>query len=1710
MSTLCCQGGFCELILPNAHINDAKSASQSKREKRLQKSRDRDRSICLLKWVLTEEEYSSLEETGDLVRLRVKQPHQGNDENDADDAGFWVDGESVNLAKREHRPVLARLAFAEFQSSGDGDGDLNNDESPAVACNVAKNNLSDGPNHITEPFHAGNEGDVAVCGVCVNVYTLMRQAQELLASYEMDEHDETATMEVEELGDNQLGNQPLDSLDGMEERPTNTLKKSTTEGPNSSEWDSAKKPFLSAASFHGPISPQHKRRDSRDDPKSIDRARRKKRDMKQMEENSNIHILMAESDEAAYKLAKRLLEKKGYKVNVVSDSGDCFKALESKAYSVLLINENLTGKDAISIGAWIRQKEISENRQVRMRILVMVRNILSINYHAYEETDVDGFLPMPLEGSKLIPSIEKASSQYLESVRLAEISLKAVNAKVSDQKEKQQSKPAGAPKNHESAKKVKSSGRSSKASIKGQLADKLKKKEPIAYESEFQYDEDTSFPYAILENCSDESTSASSESQPTPWCNLIVCQDVFDTYERFKIFFLPMLSRYTGMKILLWNYPGQAFTSFSEDSNLNNKYHADCLSKLLDHLKHKDKGKFDLDQRFFFLAHGSGAAIATYFAATRRITSLKGVVLVNGLSHVDSHYASVFHDCRNVFSCSPESRPDLPVYFYARFLFSPSYLSKTSSSLALNVYTAVHNPITLNGRMRLCQGVLDHVDTRPLLKKIGSPIISIHGENATLVRAIHSSEFLNGRRSCQTIPQALRGGNRTAILMMKGGHELFQEKKYHVSLLIEQILTGFHDKIRASPNPAVDTDPLQEVDLPKYHERREAKVFKQPAKSFEDKFIDQVVQEGREGQQSWDKYQDEIMTGHQSNLQNKSPSESNILQKGKEQKAVEENKEFDPNEYPEVKEYMAWRIKRHKKRLAALDRSARTIQCALRCFMAKTMMSRLRKRASVTLVQSHVRGMFGREIYRMKKKELWAAMYVQRAIRGHHGRCTSYNKRMERKAQMSLARMMRGIAARRRFRAVLKKREYSATKIQSIWRMKAAIILKKYHRRRRGTSTIIQKVVRGRRGRKKAALERDKYIFSRSQNTGIEMGRQMLTEHKLHATKLHSEICLLNQEKDKMEKKIEFHLTEISNFERNVSQLEKKMHHLSKIERQSFGVLASEKEHEVREEKRRMDEEFSETLVKISDRKLKLQKLEHKFEQLLRDRKEKFGQLKNLEGKLAVLLDAQDSALQGIRKKQEQRIESVAYSNTSEPTTIPPNNYSRPPVPPASRRQPIRSDGTNNPYNSGPVLASSHRQPIRSDVANNHYHSGPSEKDKVQAAQLIDSTETMMKFGFMSMSLTYFSSLNMMKAMQKVAVTDTLSHSDGAHYPGAPTNSMVPPSNFDQNAAVRVESWSVNDVSRWLTSISLSQYQSSFKEGAVDGTFLCELTDDDLRNTLGVEHRLHRKKIMFSIRCLKNYAEAHVAQSMHNTHNQPQHYRASGNYAEAHSAQNATQSTPTVYTQPQHYGSSGKSMASMSPNSTIYEEGSMMDAARDGHYSNNGRNHETLPESPPRSNSVLDMMTPTMPAKSSISLPNFEQLRGLVRHQKHENLREALEHIAESPFQSKHIRIQFIEEIGTAYTDQYDREPFNLNRVDDHGNTLMHIAAQTGNIRIGKLLLRKGANSNHQNKQGQTPGHYAVAYNFFKFASWLFDERGGGADDLLTNMFGLGPYDGLD
>merc|ERR1719446_1783148 len=58
--------------------------------------------------------------------------------------------------------------------------------------------------------------------------------------------------------------------------------------------------------------------------------------------------------------------------------------------------------------------------------------------------------------------------------------------------------------------------------------------------------------------------------------------------------------------------------------------------------------------------------------------------------------------------------------------------------------------------------------------------------------------------------------------------------------------------------------------------------------------------------------------------------------------------------------------------------------------------------------------------------------------------------------------------------------------------------------------------------------------------------------------------------------------------------------------------------------------------------------------------------------------------------------------------------------------------------------------------------------------------------------------------------------------------------------------WSVTDVMRWLDTLALGQYKQSFKEASVDGEFLLELREEDMMQVLGMEHRLHVRKVILA------------------------------------------------------------------------------------------------------------------------------------------------------------------------------------------------------------------------------------------------------------------------
>jgi hypothetical protein len=593
-------------------------------------------------------------------------------------------------------------------------------------------------------------------------------------------------------------------------------------------------------------------------------------------------------------------------------------------------------------------------------------------------------------------------------------------------------------------------------------------------------------------------------------------------------------------------------------------------------------------------------------------------------------------------------------------------------------------------------------------------------------------------------------------------------------------------------------------------------------------------------------------------------------------------------------------------------------------------------------------------------------------------------------------------------------------------------------------------------GRRKAISERDKYIFSRSQSQGIEFGRQMLLEHKLHATKLQSDVTLLTQEKVASEEQVEALLEEISSFEEGVRVLEKEMHQLSKVESEAAAFMDEESKMELREQKMRLDKEFGEMLAKIGNRKDMLNDLEHKLSTIDKSRQGKEEELRVLERKLVVLLEEQQNELAAIKRKQDVRgaLLAASHDEMMKITTA---------VPGANAGALITQAETAVHGGSG--------------GGGGGGGGGPSLQEKKQAAQLMQSTETLMKFGFMSMSMTYFSSLNMIKALRTVSAQDTVMaaladvHSqraaghgggggggggDGMSAMSGGGSQYMPELKAGQlpgQEALRVSSWSVEDVAKWLQTLSLGQYSEAMLDAAVDGEFLYDLNDDDLKNTLGIEHKLHRKKILGCVHRLK-IAEAQAD-------NRINELLKSGNLGALDEVSEAVD------------------------DNAVFKEGAAAFSE--------------------------DLGGPALPGDTNkmdsdgLKVP-LNEMFSLVRHSKMALIKEALDFLPNKKFDQTLIQANYVLDNGTVYSDGYERLPFHINKVDEHGNTMLSLSAQNGNLKISKYLLAKGANPNHQNLHGQTPAHFAIAYKFFELSQYIFEH---GGDDTLENRFGLSPYDGL-
>jgi hypothetical protein len=203
--------------------------------------------------------------------------------------------------------------------------------------------------------------------------------------------------------------------------------------------------------------------------------------------------------------------------------------------------------------------------------------------------------------------------------------------------------------------------------------------------------------------------------------------------------------------------------------------------------------------------------------------------------------------------------------------------------------------------------------------------------------------------------------------------------------------------------------------------------------------------------------------------------------------------------------------------------------------------------------------------------------------------------------------------------------------------------------------------------------------------------------------------------------------------------------------------------------RRCLDKEFSHLLAKIQDRNDQLKLIEEKLGILDKGKEHKRDSLRSLERKLVSILEAQEKELSKIRSKQDEQIDIIAETGA-----FPHNKETR------------------------------HTNQRHSEKNDNSERTALLTHEKKQAVHLMDSTETMMKFGFMSMAMTYFTSMNMVGAMKNISRKDTCSL-DGREM-NSNLEQIVHLEKRSKQHDSNVLKWDIDNVIEWLSVIHLVQY----------------------------------------------------------------------------------------------------------------------------------------------------------------------------------------------------------------------------------------------------------------------------------------------------------------
>ncbi|MBV9886274.1 MAG: response regulator [Acidobacteria bacterium] len=122
-----------------------------------------------------------------------------------------------------------------------------------------------------------------------------------------------------------------------------------------------------------------------------------------------LHILLAEDNFVNQRLISKLLEKRGYEVDVVADGVAALHALARRNYDLVLMDMQMPELDGLETTIRIRANEASGDKH--QPIVALTANAMSRDEERCRAAGMDGYLTKPIQAEKLDEVLEKIANE---------------------------------------------------------------------------------------------------------------------------------------------------------------------------------------------------------------------------------------------------------------------------------------------------------------------------------------------------------------------------------------------------------------------------------------------------------------------------------------------------------------------------------------------------------------------------------------------------------------------------------------------------------------------------------------------------------------------------------------------------------------------------------------------------------------------------------------------------------------------------------------------------------------------------------------------------------------------------------------------------------------------------------------------------------------------------------------------------------------------------------------------------------------------------------------------------------------------------------------------------------------------------------------------------------------------------------------------------